>query len=453
MISKMQVMTLALAIASTGHAYAGVTADEAKQLGTSLTPWGAVQTGNADGSIPAFTGTVKPPASYDPKKPGFRPDPFPTEKPLFSVTSKNMAQYGDKLADGTKAMLQKYPGYSIDVYPTHRTANYPKWVNDNSIQNATRCKTTHEGLGLEGCFGGVPFPIPKTGPEVMWNKMLQFEGQGVFGVMRSWMVDASGKAILQGENQQWIEIPYYDKSKTSIGPADTYWLYRHLSVAPARKSGEALLMHESLDMLNVGRRAWQYIPGQRRVKLAPDLAYDTPNPQSGGTSNMDDATLFLGAMDRFDWKLVGKKEMFIPYNNFKLKDVSQCPQDKVLAKNFFSPECVRWELHRVWVVEATVKPGVRHNYHKRMFYLDEDSFTGLADNYDASGQLYRVLQTFMVPRYESEGQDGYTTVGYDMPSGSYATYGYSTDTGGSYDMPKKDSRFWSAESLAGAGIR
>jgi hypothetical protein len=364
-----------------------------------------------------------------------------------------MQQYADKLTEGTKAMLQKYPAYRIDVYPSHRTANYPDWVNENSIKNASRCKTINDGYGVEGCFGGIPFPIPKTGSEVMWNKMLQFEAQATYSVVRSWMVDAAGKPILQGENQQWIDIPYYDKSKTSIGAKDPYWLYRHLTQAPARKNGEALLMHDSIDMLNTGRRAWQYIPGQRRIKLAPDLAYDTPNPQSGGTSNMDDATLFLGAMDRFEWKLVGKEEKLIPYNAFKLKDPSQCPSDKVLAKNFFSPDCVRWELHRVWVVEATLKPGVRHNYHKRRFYLDEDVFTGLADNYDAAGQIYRVVETFFVPRYESEGQDGYMTVGYDIPSGTYATFSYSSDTGGSKSVPVHEPRFWSPEALSGSGIR
>lgn len=455
MTPRIQSFTIAAALValSAGNAHAAVTAEEAQQLGASLTPWGATQAGNADGSIPAYTGTVKPPASFDPKNPGFRPDPFPDEKPLFSVSSKNLSQYADKLAEGTKSMLQKFPEYRLDVYPSHRTANYPQWVNDNSIKNASRCTTVNDGYGVENCFGGIPFPIPKTGSEVMWNKMLQFEAPATFGVVRSWLVDASGKAILQGENDQYIDIPYYDKNKSEIGSTDSFWLYRHLTKAPARKAGEALLMHDSIDMLNTGRRAWQYIPGQRRIKLAPDLAYDTPNPQSGGTSNMDDATLFLGAMDRFDWKLIGKQEKFIPYNNFKLKDPNQCPHTTVLTKNFFNPDCVRWELHRVWVVEATLKPGIRHNYHKRVFFLDEDTFTGLADNYDASGQIYRAVQTFFIPRYESEGQDGYMTVGYDMPSGTYATFSYVTDTGGSLNVPQRDKRFWSPDSLASTGIR
>jgi hypothetical protein len=443
----------ALVVLSASHAHAAVTADEAQQLGASLTPWGATQAGNADGSIPAYTGTVKPPASYDPKNPGFRPDPFADEKPLFSIDGKNLQQYADKLAEGTKSMLQKYPEYRIDVYPSHRTANYPDWVNANSIENATRCNTINDGLGVENCFGGIPFPIPKTGSEVMWNKLLQFEAPATYGISRSWLVDSSGKAVLQGENKMWIQMPYYDKDKSSIGPTDSYWLYRHLSTAPARKAGEALLLHDSIDMVNTGRRAWQYIPGQRRIKLAPDLAYDTPNPQSGGKANMDDSTLFLGAMDRFDWKLIGKEEKYIPYNNFKLKDPGQCPSTKVLIKNFFNPDCVRWELHRVWVVEATLKPGVRHNYHKRTLYLDEDVFTGLADNYDASGQLYRMSNSFFVSRYESEGHDGYMTVTYDIPSSGYTTSGFYTDTGGSVTSAKRDSRFWSPDSLSATGIR
>ena len=44
---------------------AAVTAEEAKQLGTSLTEFGAEQAGNADGSIPAYTGGLEKVAGYD----------------------------------------------------------------------------------------------------------------------------------------------------------------------------------------------------------------------------------------------------------------------------------------------------------------------------------------------------------------------------------------------------
>lgn len=451
---KRKSLILALTMLAGNQAYAAVSADEASQLGSELTPWGAIKDGNAEGTIPAYSGRPTPPANYDSSTPGIRPDLFGDEKPVVVITAQNMAEHADKLSEGTQAMLKKYPEYRVDVYPTHRTANYPDWADANSIKNATDCRTTDGGLGIENCHAGVPFPIPQSGYEVMWNKILQLDSPSSYGVVRSLFVDPTGKVILQGQNQQSVEIPYWDKDRTKVmGGKDIYWLYRHISTAPARKAGEGLLMHDSLDMVNTGRRAWQYIPGQRRVKLSPDIAYDTPNPQSGGTSNMDDATLFLGAMDRFEFKLIGKREMYIPYNAFKLKDAKQCPQDTTMLKGVVNPDCMRWELHRVWEVEATLRQGSRHNYSKRRFFMDEDVFSGLAENYDASGQLYRVVQTTMTPRYESIGHDLYTTINYDMPSGAYVLFSYSAQTGGSTDAPKQPARFWSPDSLSGSSVR
>mgnify|MGYP000908958050 FL=1 len=98
---RAKALTLAMmALGASGAALAVATPEEIKQLGTTLTPWGAIKAGNADGSIPAYTGGIEPPASYDAKKPQFRPDPFAAEKPLFSITAANMAKYEDKLSAG-----------------------------------------------------------------------------------------------------------------------------------------------------------------------------------------------------------------------------------------------------------------------------------------------------------------------------------------------------------------
>ena len=69
------------------------------------------------------------------------------------------------------------------------------------------------------------------------------------------------------------------------------------------------MLVDPLDIGTKDRRAWSYLPGQRRVKVAPDLAYDTPNPGTAGATTFDDTFIFNGSMDRFDFKLVGKKEM------------------------------------------------------------------------------------------------------------------------------------------------
>ena len=300
---KNNVRTLiAMAVASTLSVpvLAAVTADEAKQLGSTLLPWGAEKAGNKDGSIPAYTGPIKPPASFDAKNPKVRPDPYADEKPLFSIDAKNMDKYPGKLAEGTRAMMKKYPGYRIDVYPTHRTVNYPKLYTDNSIKNATVCKTINDGLQLEGCYAGIPFPVPKNGNEVMWNRLFKYDGYALMSEgMTGTVVDTQGNNTTTGIATMYIQYPIFDPKRTTpISADEPYEKIRVDYHDPARKAGEKLVVHDSVDMVNVGRRAWSYLPGQRRVKLSPDIAYDTPSPTGGGAGTVDEAAVFYGALDR-----------------------------------------------------------------------------------------------------------------------------------------------------------
>src|SRR5262249_41162156 len=154
-------------------AHAAVSPEEARQLGGDrLTPIGAEKGGNKEGTIPPYGGKApKAPAAYDAKDPGQRADPY-GDKPLFTITAKNADQYTDKL-DAMRDVFVRYPDFRMDVYPTRRDIEYPKYVLDNSVKNATSCKAVQNELRLEGCYGGFPFPLPKTGNEVMWNHLLQ----------------------------------------------------------------------------------------------------------------------------------------------------------------------------------------------------------------------------------------------------------------------------------------
>jgi hypothetical protein len=438
-----------------GTAAAAVSADEAKQLGATLTPWGAEKAGNKDGTIPEWTGQVKIPASYDPKKPGVRPDPFADEKPLFSISAQNMDKYGDKLSEGVKALMKKYPTYRVDVYPSHRTQALPQYVIDNTIKNATACKGVDGGLKLEGCYGGLPFPIPKTGTEAMWNHNLAYKLFSYGGNFSSWYIDTNGTSVLQGLNLTVNDQPWYDPKTPGVRPTtQIFWRFRMDTSEPSRKAGESLVLLDPVDTLGVGRRLWQYIPGQRRVKLAPDLAYDTPTPQSGGSQNMDDAQVYLGALDRFDWKLLGKKEMYIPYNDFKFNDGKSCPNRIKFSKNHPNPDCLRWELHRVWVVQGDLKSKFRHVYKKRMFYWDEDAQgAGIGDNFDASGNIYRVSMNATNPLYESKGWLNIGSWTMDVQTGVWAITGEVAETGGWYELPQRPDTIYSPEDMAAAGIR
>jgi hypothetical protein len=448
---KFNKVLIALAVAATAasEAQAAISADEAKKLGTSLTAIGAEAAANADGTIPAYAGGLtKAPAGFKPGN-GIRPNPFAGEKPRLVIDAKNMAQHGDKLTEGTKALLQKYPTFRVDVYPTHRSVAYPKFVTDNTAKNAVRAKTNNDGRSIEGAHAGFPFPIPKTGYEAMWNHLVRYNGQSYEAKYRNLNVDASGRTILATEGQNVQEFPFWDPSKTS---AETYWRIKNTYTGPARRAGEALLIVDPLDIGNKDRRAWTYLPGQRRVKVAPDLSHDTPNPGTAGGNTFDDIFMFIGSMDRFDFKLIGKKEMYVPYNAYAA--VYEAKQGDLVKPNHLNPDLVRWELHRVWAVEATLREGKRHVYSKRVFYLDEDSWAALAsDQYDARGQLYRAGFAYMAPSYDLPAP--YTDMfgHYDLVARIYSLTGFIAETGGMRQTQPRSEREWSPDALAGAGIR
>lgn len=457
-------MTCAVVVGALGvsqGAMAALNADEIARLGNDLTIWGAIQAGNEAGTIPAYAGPAKPPANYDPARPGQRPDPFADEKPLFSITAQNMAEYADQLSAGTRDMLRQYPTFRLDVYPTHRTASYPQYVLDNTLKNAQTCELAENRLQLAGeCYGGVPFPIPKNGSEVMWNRTLKYDQYAYESpAQTSTMVDARGRVIETGAFEYWQTFPHYQPDRTTPISKEEMLEYGRIDwTGPARKAGEKLVIHDNVDMLNVGRRAWSYLPGQRRVKLSPDVAYDTPSPAGGGIGTTDDTQVFYGAQDRYNFELVGRQEMFIPYNTFKLHDNEQCSAGQVFTPNHMNPDCVRWELHRVWVVEATLKNGMRHVYPRRTFYWDEDiPAVGMADNYDDAGKIYRVTRTHYYPFYETHGHNTHEFVVHDLASGGYVRQAYTPASGNMMVVTPADKahppRFYQSSSLASGGVR
>ena len=449
--------TAALVMASS-VAHAAVSPEEAAKLGTTLTPIGAEMAGNADGSIPPYTGGL--PQDFAP--PGYThgdttlPDPFASEKPILVITGQNMEQHKDKLTAVTQELLRRYPTYRVDVYPSHRTAPLAPHQIQNAMLNATGARTIEGGLAMENALPGVPFPIPATGNEAMWNHMF-----GVPGILdvefntryESWNVASDGTTVLATSGEVWGGSPLAttEKINTPVGPKDVYGRIKVKYNSPARRAGEAVMAQDAVNPLVQPRKAWQYLPGQRRVKLAPDIAYDTPNAGTAGSSTYDDVGIFNGAMDRFDFKLLGKKEMYIPYNTYKLNYEKE--PAKYITENHINPDYLRWEKHRVWVVEASLKPEQRHIYKRRVFYLDEDSWRAVAsDQYDMRDGLYRGSFGHGTVNWEMRTGAGSSVI-YDLITGAYNASGIFGPFGGvKYIKPLSKSQ-WSPESLAGAGIR
>ncbi|RJF95718.1 DUF1329 domain-containing protein [Noviherbaspirillum saxi] len=436
--------------AAIGIAHAAVTAEEAKKLGTTLTLVGAEKAGNKEGTIPEYTGGLTTPPAGFVKGSNVRPDPFANEKPLFSIDAKNIAQYADNLTEGTKALMKAHADYRIDVYKTHRTAAYPKFVLDNTVKNATKA-TLDENGDPRGARAGIPFPIPKSGQEVMVNFMARFNGNS-FTIPKysAFNVDSSGKLVLSTQGTYINESLYYDDSKTE-DPTLLARVRANYS-GPARRAGEQIMTQEMFAYGDKGRRAWQYLPGQRRVRLAPDLAYDTPNSSTSGMSTYDDVSMYNGKMDRYDFKLIGKKEMYVPYNTYKFTYHDKA--EDVFQAKFINPSIVRWELHRVWVVEAKLKEGKRHIYSKRTFYIDEDSWNILAsDQYDGRGQLWRPGFGYIAPAYEVSAPISSANGHYDLIAGTYYINMWPGVGGVKISDTRMPDSAWTPDSMAGSGVR
>lgn len=397
-------------------AHAAVSASEAQQLGTTLTKFGAIQAGSADGIIPPYTGGLAAMQNLPAVTPGQGyPDPFTNEKPVFSINSTNMAQYISMLTPGAQALLQRYADYRIDVYPTHRTASYPDWVLANSVKNANTAQIVGDSDGVTGAYGGVPFPIPKTGPEVMWNSFLYYRPASCQERAQGYLVDSSGAVTELGTIGFTWATPYYDQNASSL-PGNFWRYYTVRYYTPASEAGTLLLFQFPLDFTKSDDVTWFYSPGTRRVRLAPEYKYDTPAASYGGAIDYDEIALFYGRMNKFTFNLIGEKEMIVPYNDYKM---SQTTESAMLGTHFINPDIIRWERHRVWIVDATLKAGERHAYSRWTFYIDEDSWQIVAsESYDHSGSIYRV---------------GFAYPFYTYTQGAAATF---PDDYGFYDMSK-----------------
>jgi hypothetical protein len=431
-------------------AVAAVSPEEAGKLRSELTPLGAERAGNAQGTIPAWTG------GYTTVWPGYRsgqprPDPFADEKPRLQIAANNMAQYSDKLSEGVQALLKRFPTYRLDVYPTHRTASAPPWVYDNTYRNASRATTAHGGISVQGAYGGIPFPIPHDGNEAMWNHQLAWKGEA-FRYDYSTYVVIGKKPAMSTSATLDTQYPYYYRDGSLDRFGGTHFLVRNSTTGPPLRAGELTVAQEPVDHYSDHRKAWQYLVGQRRVRRAPELNYDFPSFISSGFSFLDETYLFNGPMDRYTWKLVGKREMFVPYNT---NGFFRQRFDQVLGPDHLNPDHLRWELHRVWVVEATLAPGKRHVMPKRRFYLDEDTWQALlADSWDASGQLWHTGYSLTVIAPEYPGLISAPYVIHDLVKRGYVASSLFNERQRHYEaMPRRAEDYFSPAALAGEGVR
>ena len=403
-------------------AEAKVPPEQVARLGADLTPLGSEQAGNADGTIPPWTGGItSPPDNIGYERGKHLPDPFAADKALLRINAENMDAHDAHLTRGQKALMAQYGSYFMDIYPTRRSCAQPEHVYKAAVQNAEIGELVADGNGVAKAIMASPFPIPNNALEIVWNHTLRYRG---------YKLQRQFTAIPVNQNGDYYEITVHDDAilrwsdpqKRSAEDLDNISIYYLLQTkAPARSAGYVVLVQESLNMAVEARRAWTYSPGTRRVRRAPTIAYDNPGTNSDGITTSDSFGGFNGAPDRFDWRVRQRSEKYIAYNNYRRVLVSY---EQLIGPQHINQEVMRYEKHRVWEVEGVLKNNFRHIYGRRVFYIDEDTKGIVATEiYDGRGQLWRVQELGGGVQYELPLCGGAGDTVYDLVVGRYLMLG------------------------------
>jgi len=372
-------------------ASAKVSPEKAAQLGKNLTPVGAEMAGNSAGTIPDWTGGLtKMPAGFTPGKAELAP--YSDDKILYTIDKTNMEQYSANLSEGQMGMMSTYDTFKMPIYPTRRSATYTDASVEMINKNAINTELAPGGNGLKNFIGLYPFPIPNSGTEVLWNHIQRNKGGSWSRKYNHVTPTTNGDYTAVTMSEDYSDR-YALKDAATNKDDNLIFYFKQAVIAPARLAGSVLLVHETLDQVKEARRAWVYNAGQRRVRRAPQVSYDSPGTASDGLKTADNFDMFNGAPDRYNWELVGKQELYVPYNSFGL-DNKSIKYKNLIKAGHINTEHARYELHRVWKVVATLKDGERNIYSKRVFYIDEDTWGILISNfYDGRGQLWRMAES------------------------------------------------------------
>jgi len=415
-----QVLAVLLLLVLHGQAHAKVSSIEAQRLGKDLTPTGAIRAGNRSGTIPSWNGGITQPLEgYENGQ--FHADPFVQDKIIFSIDSTNWQQHQDNLTLGQITFLKKYPTFKINVYPSHRSAAYPQFVYNALKDNAVNAELQEYGTGVRNTLISSPFPIPKNGLEVLWNHTLRFRGLQYQTVSSNAINSSAGDTLLVTRDSKYFMA--YSQPDVTLEDIDNKIFYvKRKTLSPAKLAGKFTLVHETLDQVLSPRKAWQYQPGERRVRRTPNLSYDTSD-DNNGIGTIDQFDMFNGAPDFYNWKLIDKQEKYIPYNSYKVHSGNLKISD-IIGKQHVNSDLLRYEMHRVWVVEANLRVGMSHVYAKRRFYFDEDTWQiVLAEEYNKQGELIHVSEAHTINYYEVPTVASTLKMNYNLEENRYYVEG------------------------------
>ena len=453
--TKILAVSSALVAALASHGVqAKVSPEEAAKLGiegTELTPMGAVRAGNAEGTIPAWTGGLP---QRDATKGAWPANPFPDDKPLFTITSANYKQYADKLSPGQQEMFALYADYKMDIYPSRRSASNHSYVYNAAIENASTAELTESGNDFRGAKITWAFPIPKNGNEAMLNNSTKVARPGVQRWSNTTVVTGGGKHQTSKITEELLSDWSKEGNETTSfdGKKDVFYFLQTVK-APAKKAGSVILILGVTHNDEGKRRIWSYNPGQRRVRRAPQVQYDNPKTGGDGLATSDQLGMYNGNIDRYKWKLVGKQEMYIPYNSYGLHN-GDLTIDQIIQKGHINQDYARYELHRVWHVEGVLREGTSHIYKKRVYFMDEDSWQiAVMDHYDKRDQLWRMSEAHLYNSQDILVGINTAEIHNDLQSGRYLAVGLDNeDTPDDHSFRSAPSNYTPA-ALRASGIR
>ena len=441
--------------------HAAVSPEEAAKLGKELTQVGAERAGNKDGTIPEWLGgklfsdeqkamtAVKLEKIRTKENPRYLEDTLKdtaeklipgVNKPLFTIDKNNLAQYESKLTEGHKGLFKRYADYKMIVYPSVRPAYFPDAIYAATLVNATKATLTGTDI-VKGAKLGFPFPIPKSGAEPLWNHKLKFRGGAVKRYNNQAIVKPDGTFKISKLVED-VKFKYANLNEAGGDTVKLFGYYLSEVISPPRVAGQLTLVHESAGTEGGGRIAYIFSPGLGRTNRAPDVGYDNPYIGSDGEQFNDQVDVFNGAQDRYNWKLIGKKEMYIAYNSYSINSWTR-KYTELIKPGHINQDLARYELHRVWIVEADLKPGTRHQFKKRRFYLDEDSWSiAVVDAYDNRDQLWKVQEAHLLTVPFIPTTTGIPELIYDLQSGRYfATTLVNEDPVSDFNVSYKDDYF------------
>ena len=360
---------------------------------------------------------------FDPNSLSY-PDPFANDQILLTIDINNYSEYKDNiLTAGQVKMFETYPKtFKMNVYQSRRSCAVPPEVLKLTKENAN---LIDNGEGIDGVVGSIPFPNPDEALHHVWNHILRYRGVEIYGSSPFYIVNTDG-SITYGAGEAIAKNYWNPYTRNESG---LQGMLMSKTTHPPRLADASILVIESLNAFLTPRRAWVYNPGTRRVRRAPDIAYDYKPTSSQGLTTVDQFDGFNGAKDRYNWNNLGPQLRLMPYNAYKFHET---PINDLLNPYHVDQEQLRYELVRVNVVEADLKEEKRHIIPHRTMYFDYDSHNMLVEETaDAKNELMAYREFPLINYYDEPMCLSIHSATYDFETRKYQLGGVR-----SMDLPK-----------------